>query len=505
MGIKNRYRWVAAAVAAALPLAATIASSHREAPHIAGHPRVDGTDFYMFRSYEPGREQYVTLIANYLPLQDPHGGPNYFALDADAVYDIHIDNDGDARQDLTFRFRFKNQIQDIALPVGSAGNEQRVPVPLVTTVPGGIGPNVLDRNGLNVIETYTVEVIRNERRGGQWLSNALGGPSPAVFTKPVDNVGTKSIPDYASYAASHVYPVTIPGCQSGRVFVGQRKEGFAVNLGEVFDLVNTNAVGPPDGERNVIGDTNVTSLMLEVPVSCLTSGSDPVIGGWTTASLPQVKLLNPAPRFDSARGATNASVRGGALTQVSRLGNPLVNEVVIGLRDKDRFNASRPVNDPQFLAYVTNPSLPELLEALFGGLGVRAPNNFPRNDLVAVFLTGIPGLTRPANLSAPGEMLRLNTGIAPTQAGMQSNLGVLGGDTAGFPNGRRPGDDVVDIELRAAMGVLCTLNNPAVFGCVPADAPTGNLPYTDGATVSAADFDNAFPYLKTPIAGSPSN
>jgi hypothetical protein len=504
MRFTNRYR-LSALAAAMLPLVA-VASSHREAPFITEHPKVDGTDFYMFRSYEQGRAGFVTLIANYLPLQDAYGGPNYFTLDPEAVYDIHIDNDGDAREDMTFRFRFKNEIQDLSLAIGPAGNQRTVPVPVITTVPGGIGPGMLDRNGLNVIETYTVELIRGDRRNqGKWLANAAGGMDPTTFTKPVDNVGNKSIPDYAAYAASHVYNVTIPGCQPGRLFVGQRKEPFSVNLGEVFDLVNTNAVGPPNGELNIIDDKNITSLILEVPTSCLTSGNDPVIGGWTTASLPQVKVLNPLPRFDKDRGRTNASVEGGALTQVSRLGSPLVNEVVIGLRDKDRFNASRPVHDPQFLTYVTNPSLPELLEALFGGLGVRAPNNFPRNDLVAVFLTGIPGLTKPAALSAPGEMLRLNTGLAATAAGMQSNLGVLGGDVAGFPNGRRPGDDVVDIELRAAMGVLCTLNDPATFGCVPADAPTGNLPFTDGATVSASDFDATFPYLRTPLAGSPSN
>jgi hypothetical protein len=501
----TRSRWAALAIGA-LPLAVAVASSHREAPFITEHPKVDGTDFYMFRSYEPGRSGYVTLIANYLPLQDAYGGPNYFTLDQDAAYDIHIDNDGDAREDLTFRFRFKNEIQDLSLQIGPMGNQRTVPVPLVTTVPGGIGPGTLDRNGLNVIESYTVELIRGDRRNeGRLLANAAGGMSPTEFTKPVDNVGTKSIPDYAAYAANHVYNVTIPGCQPGKLFVGQRKEPFSVNLGEVFDLVNTNAVGPPNGERNIIDDKNVTALILEVPTACLTSDGDAVIGGWTTASLPQVKVLNPAPRFDADRGRTNASLEAGALTQVSRLGSPLVNEVVIGLRDKDRFNASRPVHDPQFLSYVTNPALPELLEALFGNLGVRAPNNFPRNDLVAVFLTGIPGLTKPAMLSAPGEMLRLNTGIAATPAGSQSNLGVLGGDVAGFPNGRRPGDDVVDIELRAAMGVLCTLNDPAKFGCVPADAPAGNLPYTDGATVSAGDFDAAFPYLKTPLGGSPSN
>jgi hypothetical protein len=504
MRLGNRSR-LAALVAAALPLAA-IASSHREAPFITEHPKVDGTDFYMFRSYEPGREAYATLIANYLPLQNAYGGPNYFTLDPEAVYDIHIDNDGDAREDMTFRFRFKNEVQDLSLQVGPDGKQLTVPVPLINTVPAGIGPGVLDRRGLNVIETYTVELIRGDRRNhGKPLMNAAGGMDPTVFTKPVDNIGNKSIADYAAYAGNHTYSVTIPGCQPGRLFVGQRKDPFSVNLGEIFDLVNTNAVGPPNGELNIIDDANVTSLILEVPISCLTYGSDPVIGGWTTASLPQVKVLNPAPKFDKDRGRTNASVEGGALTQISRLGMPLVNEVVMGLRDKDRFNASRPVHDPQFLSYVTNPTLPELLEALFGGLGVRAPNNFPRNDLVAVFLTGIPGLTKPASLSAPGEMLRLNTSKAPVPAGMQSNLGVLGGDVAGFPNGRRPGDDVVDIELRAAMGVLCTLNDPDTFGCVPGDAPTGNLPFTDGATISASDFGAAFPYLNTPLAGSPSN
>lgn len=504
MHLDRKYLWLA--VAAAMLPPAALASSHREAPAITETPKVDGTDFYMFRSYEPGREGYVTLIANYLPLQDAYGGPNYFTLDPEAVYDIHIDNDGDAKEDLTFRFRFRNEIQDIALDIGSPTNTRTVSVPLITTVPGGIGPGAFDRMGLNVYETYSVELIRGDRRGqGRLVTNLAGGATPDRFEKPVDNVGTKSIPDYPAYAASHVYDIAIPGCQAGRMFVGQRKEPFAVNLGEVFDLVNTNAVGPPDGEINTVGNKNITSLILEVPITCLTKNDDPVVGGWTSASLPQVRLLNPQPRFDVDYKRTNASLEGGAFVQVSRLGHPLVNEVVIGLRDKDRFNASRPVHDPQFLGYVTHPALPELLEALFGNLGVQAPNNFPRQDLVTVFLTGIPGLTKPAALSAPGEMLRLNTGIAPAPAASQSNLGVIGGDVAGFPNGRRPGDDVVDIELRAAMGVLCTLNDPATFGCAPADAPAGALPYTDGATVSAADFDDAFPYLATPIAGSPSN
>jgi Domain of unknown function (DUF4331) len=498
MQIRTPARWLALSLAA-LPLALH-ASSHREAPQITETPKVDGTDFYMFRSYEPTREGFVTLIANYLPLQNRYGGPNYFSLDPDAVYDINIDNDGDAVEDIKFRFQFKTMNRDTSLVVGPPGNQRTVAIPLINSVPGGIGPGQLDRNGLNSFETYTVDIIREGSTTPQSLTNAIGGDTPAVFRKPVDNIGQKSIPDYAAYAGSHIHNVSIPGCEAGRVFVGQRNEPFFVNLGEVFDLVNLNPVGPPNGETNIIGNENITSLVLEVPISCLTAGTDPVIGGWMTASLPQGRVLNRAPQFIANAGRSNATVEGGALVQVSRLGNPLVNELVIGLRDKDRFNASRPVDDPQFINYVTHPTLPELIEALFPV--APAPNNFPRQDLVNVFLTGIKGVTQPANLTAPGEMLRLNTSIPVTARATQSTLGVLGGDNAGFPNGRRPGDDVVDIELRAAMGVLCTLNNLEVFGCVPGDAPAGAFPLTDGAASSAMDFPATFPYLNTPRPGA---
>jgi hypothetical protein len=190
-----------------------------------------------------------------------------------------------------------------------------------------------------------------------------------------------------------------------------------------------------------------------------------------------------------------------AYTQVSRLGSPLVNEVVIGLKDKDLFNSAEPAQDAALATYVTNPTLPELLEILFGGAGVRAPNNFPRNDLVAAFLTGVSGLNQPPNVR-PAEMLRLNTSIGAAPAAGQSRLGALGGDLAGFPNGRRPGDDVVDIELRVAMGVLCHAF-PGAFGCSPADAPSGTLPFTDGAILDASFFDSSFPYLRAPLPGSP--
>ncbi|HEX4871092.1 MAG TPA: DUF4331 domain-containing protein [Nevskiaceae bacterium] len=482
----------ALALALAGAAVAAQASSHREAPFITETPKVDGTDFYMFRSYEAGREGFVTLLANYIPLQDSYGGPNYFSFDPDAVYEIHIDNNGDANEDLTYQFRFRNLYQGIALDVGPAGNTQSVAIPLINA--GQIGPNRGDIAALNLIENYSITQVRGDRRTGtaEPVVNVRTGKSN--FRKPVDNIGNKSIPDYPAYAASHIFPISVPGCSTeGRVFVGQRKEGFVVNLGETFDLINLNPLGPVDGEANTIDDKNISTIALELPISCLTAGNETVIGAWTTASLPARRVL---------RGNGSAGERGD-LVQVSRLGMPLVNEVVIGLPDKDLFNASEPSGDGQFATYVTNPTLPELIEILFKDalqLQEVAPNNFPRQDLIAAFLTGVPGLNQPANVVA-SEMLRLNTAIAPVAASQQDNLGLLGGDNAGFPNGRRPGDDVVDIELRVAMGVVCHAF-PGAF-CNPEDAPVGNAPITDGAFVDASAFDESFPYLKSPIPGSP--
>ena len=466
----------------ALAGAAVQGSSHREAPGITATPKVDGTDFYMFRSYEPGRAGFVTLIANYIPLQDPYGGPNYFALDPDALYEIHLDNNGDAVEDITFQFRPAIRVKNIAVPAGGVS----VPIPLINA--GPIGPGAADTGSLNREETYSINIVRGDRRKGASAAITNAADGSATFRKPVDNIGQKSIPEYATYAGNHAYDVDIPGCGEGRVFVGQRKDPFVVNLGETFDLVNvSNPLGAEDAEADDLADKNVTSFVLEVPTSCIVrSPSQPIVGGWTTASLGAPRGEGSGPKV---------------YTQVSRLGSPLVNEVVIGLKDKDLFNSARPTQDGALATYVTNPTRPELLEILFGAAGVRAPNNFPRNDLVAAFLTGITGLNQPAGVR-PSEMLRLNTSIAPVAAAAQHRLGALGGDLAGFPNGRRPGDDVVDIELRVAMGVLCHAF-PGAFGCGPADAPSGTLPFTDGAYVDASFVDAAFPYLRTPIPGSP--
>jgi hypothetical protein len=262
---------------------------------------------------------------------------------------------------------------------------------------------------------------------------------------------------------------------------------------------------------NSLAGYNVTAIALEVPAACLTSGSDPVIGAWTTASLRQASVLNPQPQSAKSVGSvgavgmpTGAAVQGGAWTQVSRLGMPLVNELIIGLPDKDRFNASPPSGDGQFADYVTNPSLPILLQTLFGGVGVLAPNVYPRTDLEAAFLTGIKGLNQPLTVT-PAEMLRLNTSTAVTPLAAQNDLGVLGGDLSGFPNGRRPIDDVVDIELRVAMGVLLTPFDKSAADPDPASDVSRQLHYTDGAEPSPANYLPAFPYLNTPLAGSPTS
>ena len=501
---------------AALLLAATGpagAASHREAPFITTSPKVDATDFYMFRSYEPGRSEYVTLIANYQPLQDPYGGPNYFAMDPNALYEIHIDNNGDAKEDLSFQFRFTNTLANggsgVALPIGG----KNVAIPLVQA---GQVANVRDAS-LNLAEKFTLTVVRGDRRTGTAAAatNATGGS--AEFDKPADNIGVKTIPDYAGYAAKHVHTVNLPGCaMPAKVFVGQRQEAFAVNLGTIFDLVNApvSVITNPaliNAAPNTLAGKNVTSLAVEVHRSCLKAGAngDDVIGGWTSASLRQARLLNPMP----PSGHQTSEKPGGAWVQVSRLGMPLVNEVVIGLKDKDRFNASSPSGDGQFIDYVTNPTLPALLEIALALPGI-APTNFPRNDLVTTFLTGIAGVNQPRNVVG-SEMLRLNTAIAPVAFAQQNRLGIVGNilaggtDNAGYPNGRRPKDDVVDISLVAVMGGLCVANannNALGFGtdCNPSKVPLGNTAFAlhDAVDQAVVPLLSAFPYLNTPLPGS---
>jgi hypothetical protein len=488
---------LAVAIAAIALAPAAWSSSHREAPYLAMNPTVDATDLYMFRSYETGRAGYVTILANYIPFQDPQGGPNFYMFNPNALYEIHIDNTGAGSEALTFQFRFTNTSKAQTLTVGG----KAVKIPLIDSGPlnGAVNPPTL-----NVRETYTIDVVRGDRRTGtkSSVTNASGGG--ATFDKPVDNIGDKTFGSptaYAAYANQHIYNVTIPGCATqGKVFVGQRKEPFFIAVGRTFDLFNLNPLGPEvGGNNNDLEAKNVSTLALELPISCLTAGTDPVIGAWTTASLRQGRLLSSAPKT----GLNKVSLEGGAWTQVSRLGNPLVNEVVIGIDDKDKFNSSKPKNDAaNFADYVTNPTLPALIQTLFPA--AVAPTNFPRTDLLTVFLKGIRGLNQPTTVTA-AEMMRLNTSIAPVGIGAQNPLGVAGGDNAGYPNGRRPGDDVVDLSLRVAMGALCVLTGPTdtlQVGCKPSDAPAGGLALTDGVRKTSVNYGAAFPYLTTPLPGN---
>jgi hypothetical protein len=412
---------LATAGAAALGPVSAQASSHREAPLIAGAPQYDNTDTYAFVS--PDKPDTTTLVANWIPFEDPAGGPNFYQFATDGLYDINIDNNGDAKADITYRWVFSTTYQNTGTFLYNTG-----PVTSLTDA------------DLNIRQSYKLYVIK----GGHSTLITTGKVAPSY-------VGKASMPNYASLRSQAI--VKAGGLTS---FAGQADDPFFLDL-RVFDLLyggNLSEVG----HDNLKG-YNVNTIALQVPSADITAGGDPVVGVWSTTS----------------RKAAN-----GKYVQVSRLGNPLVNEVVIPLKDKDKFNASQPAGDGQFLSYVTNPGLPKVIEAVYG---IKAPAE-PRNDLVSVFLTGVAGLNQPAHLTAPGEELRLNTSIKPTAK--PNRLGVIGGDTAGFPNGRRLADDVIDIALQVVEGEL--VGAPNDLG--------------DGVNANDSKFGTHFPYVALPHTGS---
>merc|ERR1712137_481736 len=445
-------------------------------------------------------------------------------LSDDHFFEIYIDNDGDANEDITFQFFTGNSLggEQVEVPFVSDEDDcviyQRgsAPPPATQTIDGGITVPVAGRNvpialkyagqitagnngALNWFEWFRLNVIHGDRTYGTRQPVTLASDSSQIeFTKPFDYAGTKTFPDYDAYANQYIHSISIPGCgETGRAFLGQRKEPFFISLGAIFDLVNFVPVpGFPgavqeDPEHNDLKDLNIDSFILEVPTECLVKdGQNGIIGAWTGVR----KLHHNGEEHVPGK-------------QVSRLGNPLVNELLIGLIDKGKYNNAEPRDDAGFVdEYINYPSFPEILNILFLDavntvLGVDldniAPNNFPRDDLYAIFMTGVAGINKP-NTVVPAEMMRLNTQIDVTPREDQSPFGVIGGDNAGCPNGRRPGDDVVDITLRAAMGRLCTLG----LFCTPANAPVGHVDFTDGSPLSAMDFNPTFPYLTTPTPGS---
>jgi hypothetical protein len=443
-------------------------SSHREAPEISKDPVADSTDIYAFVS--PDKPGSVTLIANYIPLEAPAGGPNFYEFGDDVLYEIHIDNNGDGQADISYEFRFNTTVRNPDTFLYNTG-------PIES----------LGSANWNRVQTYSVS-----------------GPSGTLgsgLSCPPCNVGPLSTPDYAGLAAAAVHD--LGGGIS--VFAGQRAEAFFVDLGAIFDLAdlrpfaNLHATfglpGIPKGPGvNATNHVNVHSIAIQVPISAVTRSGHPTIGVWTTASRQRVTL------WDADRGE---NVNSGPFRQVSRLGNPLINEVIIGMGDKDLWNSLPPAGDKQFAHYVTQPGLAALLPVLYPGvfpnLAALVKSGKPRADLEAILMTGIPpGIIKGfTNFTGPvvADMLRLNTSIP---AAKNPNMfGLLGGDPAGFPNGRRIADNVVAIELRAIAGVTYPLIDPKF----KPDAAAGLL--TDGltaASVSASPLGQ-FPYLGVPYGG----
>lgn len=467
-----------ALLGAGLPPSAQ-ASSHREAPLLVGDPLVDNTDTYAFRSYEPGRDGFVTLIANFIPFEVPSGGPHYFKFDDTALYEIKIDNTGDGVADISYQFRFKNRIVNPDIVLGMASPNEAL------TGKGGVEPLISNGKDPDFNEVQTYSITRVDASTGP-----AGKLIHADLSTPPCNIGIRSTPNYEKLAQEAIHHLP----NGGKVFAGQRDEGFYIDVGAIFDTLNLHSITDQGGVDYTAG-FNVHSIAVEVPIKELTrdgkapkdsTAANSVIGVWSTASRRAVPVI---------RNAHGSSAEG-EWKQVSRLGNPLVNEVVIPLKLKDAFNTIQPKDDAVAAPFVLDPQLPKLLNAVFK-IDIPAA---PRNDLVAIFATGIKAGSVPGapqyntflSDGTPHEMLRLNVAIPATPMAHQSRLGLLGGDVAGFPNGRRVGDDVTDIALRAMAGgtPFTPSTNKAPNNVLGDGVDSNDVPYLPG-----------FPYLGTPHTG----
>jgi hypothetical protein len=450
-------------------------SSHREAPEISKDPVADNTDVYAFVS--PDKPDTVTLIANFIPFQNPFGGPNFYEFGDDVLYQIHISNSGTGKADISYQFRFHAEIRNKKTFLYNTG-------PIAS---------IKDPNW-NRPQYYSV--TRVERGRSRVLARNLAAP-------PV-NVGIRSTPNYAKLARQAIHTIGT----NRKVFAGQRADGFFADLGSIFDLGTLRPFQmahliPSAAAMGVNGlqGSNVHTIALQVPIRDLTrDGSRPtdvldpksVIGVYASASRQSSKIL------DDVRGIP---VWHGPHKQVSRLGNPLFNEVIVPMADKDRWNVLPPSADKQFAQYVTKPELAGLLPVLYPGVFPNlAAYKKPRADLAAILLTGIPKGVVPGfqNYTGPvqADLLRLNVAVPPSKS--PNPLGLVAGDAAGFPNGRRVFDDVVTVELRAVAGITIPLVDPSFK---PDDA-AGAI--KDGTSNTNADYLSWFPYLGTPASGSES-
>lgn len=436
------------------------ASSHKEAPLITSDPKADATDLYAFVS--PDKKDTVTLIANYSPFQNPPGGPNFYSFGDNVYYDINIDNNGDAQPDITYRYQFATTTQNGKTFLYNTG-------PIKS----------LDDPNWNVRQTYTLSKIQNG------ATTVLGENIPT----PPSNVGPTSTPDYGKLQAQAVRDIG-----NVKTFAGQSDDPFFADLGGLFDLLTIRELpGNNGGGVNGLKGFNVQSIALQVPISEVTSDNstptDPkaagaVIGAWTTASRQSTTVLGGG-----------AAAESGDYVQVSRLGAPLVNEVVVPRAAKDLFNSSKPADDAQFANGVTNPELGKLLNTLYK-VKVPPQGDFgtaeARDDLVAIFLTGIPDVTKVAG-GVPSEQLRVNLAVPPTAE--PNRMGVLAKDNQGYPNGRRLTDDVIDISIQAVAGAAYPLFHEG-YKVDPLATKLG-----DGVNKNDKDFRGNFPYLALPNSG----
>jgi Domain of unknown function (DUF4331) len=458
-------------------------SSHREAPEISKDPVADSTDVYAFVS--PDHAQTVTLIANYIPLQGPAGGPNFYEFGDDVLYEIHVDNNGDGYADITYQFRFRTRLQTPSSFLYNTG-------PITS----------LSDPNWNSKQFYSV--TRLDSRGSRVLGTRLACP-PC-------NIGPLSTPHYEANLGQPAVQ-SLPG--NIQVFAGQRAEQFYVDLGSIFDLLDlrplqsanvfAHALGLPNQPGvNTTNHLNVHTIALQVPISQLVSKTSPTIGVWTSASRQRVSVRG---------GAGEGKVGSGPWQQVSRLGNPLFNEVIVPLGKKDFWNSQQPAHDKQFASYVAHPEVAGLLPVIypaippgsapFKHLAALVKSGKPRADLEAILLTGIPAGIVPGFTNFTGstqaDMVRLNTSIAPTpkSSPKYSTLGLIGGDAAGFPNGRRIEDDVVTIELRAIAGATYPLVAPGYT----VDPVVSQL--DDGLTGKSVQNKPlaSFPYMGVPYGG----
>lgn len=441
-------------------------SSHREAPLSSVDPAGDNTDVYAFTPKSAPNQ--VAIVANWVPFQDPAGGPNFYRFDDRARYYINIDNTGDGNYDVRYRFDFRTKFNN------------RNFLHSLTPVKGLNDPQLFQKESYAVVrETYN-------RRGKRTAVRSLG----RNFRAAPSNVGPKTMPDYETLANSAIR--SLPG--GGKVFAGQRDDAFYVPLDRVFDSVNLEGAGTGNmgGGIDTLAGYGVQSIVLQVPEAQVTrdrkavsgpAGSNAVVGVWASTERKRLQVTNRAS--DNSRAG-----RGSAWVQVSRLANPLVNELFVPQTLKDKYNSTQPSGDlKNFGKFALNPFLAGALNQLLD-LGVKATD---RTDIVQALFTGIPGVTQISKNPAAADTLKLNMGVPPTEN--ENRFGVIGGDNAGFPNGRRLGDDVVDIELRVLGGYL-----------VPPAKGGKKLPLGDGVDRNDQDFLPDFPYvpsLKNQIGGSP--